>query len=300
MMQGGVEHEGELVETFYHPWSVLYGESCGPRCTGGHREPQKWWEHRTVNFYKKAHSLIKEVVPNVANMIHAQGRTGVSSAKTDIFVCGTDDPNGNCEVLANLSVKMAGKVLLSSAGGKGTANILQKVYRSLKGKAPEANTLPYFLESLVPQYVDEDEYDEWKAATGDFAINQLHDWLDEHELWAPLIAEMLSGKQQYRDNKDAIATHLFCAGHPTKFRAKSQPVFRNVRMREATEADLLDMMITGQHVGAYCVPITNKLAKSMLKNIKVRLFNKARGSAWPGVRRPSIAIDLLRNWRPTV
>ena len=274
MMQGGVEHEGELVETFYHPWSVLYGESCGPRCTGGHREPQKWWEHRTVNFYKKAHSLIKEVVPNVANMIHAQGRTGVSSAKTDIFVCGADDSNGNCEVLANLSVKMAGKVLLSSAGGKGTANILQKVYRSLKGKAPEANTLPYFLESLVPQYVDEDEYDEWKAATGDFAINQLHDWLDEHELWVPLIVEMLSGKQQYRDNKDAIATHLFCAGHPTK-----------------------TFVITGQHVGAYCVPITNKLAKSMLKNIKVRLFKK--GSAWPGVRRPSIAIDLLRNWCPS-
>ena len=273
MMQGGVEHEEELVETFYNPWKhTMYGEGCD-------RGPQEWWEHRTVNFYKKAHSLIKGVVPNVANMISAQGRTGVTSAKTDIFVCGADDSNGNCEVLANLSVKMAGKVLLSSAGGKGTANILQKVYRSLKGKAPEANTLPYFLESLVPQYVDEDEYDEWKAATGDFAINQLHDWLDEHELWAPLIAEMLSGKQQYRDNKDAIATHLFCAGHPKRLRAEWGD--------------------TEPRGDGYCVPITNKLAKSMLKNIKVRLFNKARGSAWPGVRRPSIAIDLKRNWCPS-
>ena len=274
MMQGGVEHEEELVETFYNPWKhTMYGE-------GRDRGPQEWWEHLTVNFYKKAHSLIKEVVPNVANMIPAGGRTGVRSPKTDIFVCGANNSDGRCEILAYLSVKMAKSVMLSSAGGKGTGNILQNIYRSSKGKKPEANTLPYFLESLVPQYVDETKYAEWKADEGDSAISQLHDWLDEHELWVPLIAEALSGKQQFRDNNRAIATHLFCAGHPAKLRAK-----------------LGDTEPRGD---GYCVPITNKLAKSMLKNIKVRLFNKARGSAWPGVRRPSIAIDLLRNWHPSV
>jgi hypothetical protein len=205
-------------------------------------------------------------------MVHANGLTGKGSPKTDIIVCGADDSSrpGYRAVRATLSVKMPGDVLLSSAGGKGTANILQKVYRSSKGKAPKANTLPYLLELKVPQYVEQEKYAEWKADEGDPAIAQLHNWLDKHDLWIPFIVEMLSGKEQFRGNNLAFASHLFCAGYPDK-------------------------------VGdGYCVPITNKLAKSMLKNIKVRLFNKARGSAWPGVRRPSIAIDLLRNWRPTV
>jgi hypothetical protein len=121
--------------------------------------------------------------------------------------------------------------------------------------------------SKVPQKLEEEKYAEWKADEGDSVIAQLHNWLDKHDLWIPFIVEMLSGKEQFRGNNLAFASHLFCAGYPDK---------------------------AGD---GYCVPITNKLAKSMLKNIKVRLFNK--GSAWPGVRRPSIAIDLRRNWCPS-
>ena len=270
MMEGGVEHEEMLVETFYHPWKhTMYGEGCD-------RGPQDRWEHRTVNFYKKAHSLIKEAVPNVANMIHAQGQTGVTSAKTDIFVCGADDSDGRCVILANLSVKMAGGSILSSAGGKGTGNILQNIYRSSKGKAPEANTLPYLLESKVPQYVDEDEYDEWRADEGDPVMAQLRNWLWDNTLRVPFLVELLSGEQQYRDNTRAIATHLFCAGHEMRLWVKSQ-----------------------HHVGGYCVPITDELAQSMWGHVRVRLFNKGLHRGDPR-RRPSIAIDLKRNWCPTV
>ena len=246
MMKNGVKHEKMLVETFHM------------------RELRTWYSD-------KAHKLMNGAIPKITNMVHASGLTGKASPKTDIIVCGADDSAGPgySAIRARLSVKMPGDVMLSSPGGKGTANILQNIYRSSKGKKPEANTLPYFLESKMPQHVDETKYAEWKADEGDSAIAQLHNWLDEHALWVPFIFELLSGEQQFQDNKWAIASHLFCAGYPDK---------------------------AGD---GYCVPITNKLAKSMLKNIKVRLFNKGRGRAWPGVRRPSIAIDLRRNWCPS-
>ena len=243
MMKNGVKHEKMLVETFYMR------------------------ELRT-RYSNKAHKLMKRAIPEIVDMERANGLTGKTSPKTDIILSGANDSGGPGyrAVRATLSVKMPGDVLLSSAGGKGTANILQKVYHSSKGKAPRANTLPYLLGSKVPQKLEEEKYAEWKADEGDSVIAQLHNWLDKHDLWVPFIVEMLSGKEQFRGNNLAFASHLFCAGYPDNAR------------------------------DGYCVPITNKLAKSMLKHIKVRLFKK--GSASRGVRRPSIAIDLRDTWCP--